>query len=64
VLATGRPFFALAHTKARARRTALGKAPAPISPLALEVVRRAYAIGGSPKNTSDPSSNVACSPKA
>jgi transposase len=35
-----RPFFALADIEASARRRAEGKAPAPISPLALEVVRR------------------------
>jgi len=35
-----RPFFALADTEASARRKAEGKAPAPISPLALEAVRR------------------------
>jgi len=35
-----RPFFALADIEASARRRAEGKAPAPISPLALEAVRR------------------------
>ncbi len=35
-----RPFFALADIEASARRKAEGKMPAPISPLALEVVRR------------------------
>jgi len=35
-----RPFFALADIEAGARRKAEGKAPAPISPLALEAVRR------------------------
>ena len=35
-----RPFFALADIEASARRKAEGKAPAPISPLALEIVRR------------------------
>lgn len=35
-----RPFFALADIEASARRKAEGKTPAPISPLALEVVRR------------------------
>lgn len=35
-----RPFFALADIAASARRKAAGKVPAPISPLALEVVRR------------------------
>jgi len=35
-----RPFFALADIEASARRKAEGKAPAPISPLALEAVRR------------------------
>jgi hypothetical protein len=35
-----RPFFALADIEASARRKAEGKAPAPISPLALEVVQR------------------------
>ena len=35
-----RPFFTLADIEASARRKAEGKAPAPISPLALEVVRR------------------------
>jgi transposase len=34
-----RPFFALADIEASARRKAEGKAPAPISPLALEAVR-------------------------
>jgi transposase len=34
-----RPFFALADIEASARRRAEGKAPAPISPLALEIVR-------------------------
>ena len=35
-----RPFFALADVEASARRKAEGKTPAPISPLALETVRR------------------------
>ena len=35
-----RPFFALADIEASARRKAEGKTPAPISPMALEVVRR------------------------
>jgi transposase len=35
-----RPFFALADIEASARRRADGKAPAPISPLALEIVQR------------------------
>jgi len=35
-----RPFFALADIEASARRKAEGKASAPISPLALEAVRR------------------------
>ncbi len=35
-----RPFFALADIEASARRRAEGKAPAPISPLALEIVQR------------------------
>jgi transposase len=35
-----RPFFALADIEASARRKAEGKAPAPISPLALEIVQR------------------------
>ena len=35
-----RPFFALADIEASARRKAEGKAPAPISPLALEAVQR------------------------
>ena len=35
-----RPFFALADIEASARRKAEGKAPAPISPLALEIVKR------------------------
>jgi hypothetical protein len=35
-----RPFFALADIDANARRKAEGKAPAPISPLALQAVRR------------------------
>jgi transposase len=35
-----RPFFALADIEASARRKAEGKAPAPVSPLALEAVRR------------------------
>ena len=35
-----RPFFALADIKASARHKAEGKAPAPISPLALEAVQR------------------------
>ena len=35
-----RPFFALADIETSARRKAEGKAPAPISPLALEAVRR------------------------
>jgi hypothetical protein len=39
-----RPFFALADIEASARRKAEGKAPAPISPLALEVVRRIDAL--------------------
>jgi len=34
-----RPFFALADIEASARRKSGGKAPAPISPLALEIVR-------------------------
>ncbi|MEZ5910594.1 MAG: IS66 family transposase [Hyphomicrobiaceae bacterium] len=39
-----RPFFALADIEASARRRAEGKAPAPISPLALEVVQRIDAL--------------------
>jgi transposase len=39
-----RPFFALADIEASARRKAEGKTPAPISPLALEVVRRIDAL--------------------
>jgi transposase len=39
-----RPFFALADIEANARRKAEGKAPAPISPLALEIVRRIDAL--------------------
>jgi transposase len=35
-----RPFFALADIEASARRKAEGKVPAPISPLALEIVQR------------------------
>jgi transposase len=35
-----RPFFALADIEASARRKPEGKAPAPISPLALEIVQR------------------------
>jgi transposase len=35
-----RPFFALADIEANTRRKAEGKAPAPISPLAPEIVRR------------------------
>ena len=35
-----RPFFALADIEASARRKAEGKGPAPISPLALEIVQR------------------------
>lgn len=35
-----RPFFALADIETSARRKAEGKAPAPISPLALEIVQR------------------------
>ena len=39
-----RPFFALADIEASARRKAEGKAPLPISPIALEVVRRIDAL--------------------
>lgn len=39
-----RPFFALADVEASARRKAEGKAPAPISPLALEAVQRIDAL--------------------
>lgn len=39
-----RPFFALADIEASAGRKADGKAPAPISPLALEAVRRIDAL--------------------
>ena len=39
-----RPFFALADIEASARHKAEGKMPAPISPLALEVVRRIDAL--------------------
>ncbi len=39
-----RPFFALADIEASARRKAEGKVPAPISPLALEIVRRIDAL--------------------
>jgi hypothetical protein len=39
-----RPFFALADIEASARRQAEGKTPAPISPLALEAVRRIDAL--------------------
>ena len=39
-----RPFFALADIEASARRRAEGKAPAPISPFALEAVRRIDAL--------------------
>jgi transposase len=35
-----RPFFALADIEASARRKAEGKTPAPVSPLALEIVQR------------------------
>ena len=39
-----RPFFALADIEASARRKAEGKMPAPISPLALEIVKRIDAL--------------------
>ena len=39
-----RPFFALADIQASSRRKAGGKASAPVSPLALEVVRRIDAL--------------------
>lgn len=39
-----RPFFAAADIEASARRKAEGKAPAPVSPLALEIVRRIDAL--------------------
>ena len=39
-----RPFFALADIEASARRKAEGKVPAPVSPLALEAVRRIDAL--------------------
>jgi transposase len=39
-----RPFFALADIEASARRKAEGKVPVPISPLALEMVRRIDAL--------------------
>ena len=39
-----RPFFVMADVAENARRTARGKAPAPISPLALEAVRRIDAL--------------------
>ena len=39
-----RPFFTLADIEASARRKAEGKAPAPISPLALEIVQRIDAL--------------------
>src|SRR5207342_2896771 len=39
-----RPFFVMADVAENARRTAQGKAPAPISPLALEAVRRIDAL--------------------
>ena len=39
-----RPFFALADIEASARRRAEGKVPAPVSPLALEAVRRIDAL--------------------
>jgi transposase len=39
-----RPFFALADIEASARRKAEGKAPAPVSPLALEIVQRIDAL--------------------
>ena len=39
-----RPFFALADIEASARRKAEGKTPLPISPIALEVVRRIDAL--------------------
>jgi transposase len=39
-----RPFFALADIESSARRRAEGKAPAPISPLALEAVRHIDAL--------------------
>ena len=39
-----RPFFALADIEASARRRAEGKVPAPISPLALDAVRRIDAL--------------------
>ena len=39
-----RPFFALADIEASARRRAEGKTPAPISPLALEIVQRIDAL--------------------
>ena len=39
-----RPFFVMADVAENARRTAQGKTPAPISPLALEAVRRIDAL--------------------
>lgn len=39
-----RPFFALADIEGSARRKAEGKMPAPISPLALEIVKRIDAL--------------------
>ncbi len=39
-----RPFFALADIEVSARRKAEGKAPAPISPMALEIVQRIDAL--------------------
>src|SRR4029077_15594992 len=39
-----RPFFVMADVAENARRTAQGKAPAPISPIALEAVRRIDAL--------------------
>ena len=39
-----RPFFALADIEASARRRAEGKLPAPVSPLALEIVQRIDAL--------------------
>ena len=39
-----RPFFALADIEASARRKASGKSPAPVSPLALDVVQRIDAL--------------------
>ena len=55
-----RPFFALADIEASARRKASGKSPAPISPLALDIVQRIDALFEIERNINGSSADERC----